>query len=38
MMNPRSRQVIWFAAIYLMSIGAVAIVTLVIRTVLRRIM
>jgi hypothetical protein len=37
-MNPRSRQVIWFAAIYLMSIGAVAIVTLVIRTVLRRIM
>ena len=37
MMNPRSRQVIWFAAIYLMSIGAVAIVTLVIRTVLRRI-
>jgi hypothetical protein len=38
MMNPRSRQVIWFAAIYLMSIGAIAIVTLVIRTVLRRIM
>jgi hypothetical protein len=37
-MNPRSRQVIWFAAIYLMSIGAIAIVTLVIRTVLRRIM
>jgi hypothetical protein len=30
--------VIWFAAIYLMSIGAIAIVTLVIRTVLRRIM
>ena len=38
MMNSRSRQVIWFAAIYLMSIGAIAIVTLVIRTVLRRIM
>jgi len=37
-MNPRSRQVIWFAAIYLMSIGVIAIVTLVIRTVLRRIM
>ena len=37
-MSPRSRQVIWFAAIYLMSIGAIAIVTLVIRTVLRRIM
>jgi hypothetical protein len=37
-MNPRSRQVIWFAAIYLMSIGAIAIVTLAIRTVLRRIM
>ena len=37
-MNPRSRQVIWFAAIYLMSIGATAIATLVIRTVLRRIM
>jgi len=38
MMKPRSRQVIWFAAIYLMSIGAIAIVTLVIRTVLRLIM
>lgn len=37
-MNPRSRQAIWFAAIYLMSIGAIAIVTLVIRTVLRLIM
>jgi len=37
-MKPRSRQVIWFAAIYLMSIGAIAIVTLVIRTVLRLIM
>ena len=28
-MNPRSRQVIWFAAIYVMSIGAIAIATLV---------
>jgi hypothetical protein len=37
-MMPRSRQVIWFAAIYLMSIGAIAIATLVIRTVLRHIM
>jgi hypothetical protein len=34
-MNPRARQVIWFAAIYLMSIGAIAIATFVIRTVLR---
>jgi len=38
MMNPRSRQVIWFAAIYLMSIAAIAIATLMIRTVLRLIM
>ena len=37
-MNPRSRQVIWFAAIYLMSIAAIAIATLMIRTVLRLIM
>ena len=34
-MNTRFRHVIWFAAIYLMSIGAIAIVALVIRTVLR---
>jgi hypothetical protein len=34
MMNPRSRQVIWFAAIYLMSIGAIAIATLVLRLIM----
>jgi hypothetical protein len=37
-MNPRFRNVKWFTAIYLMSIGAIAIVTFVIRTVLRLIM
>jgi hypothetical protein len=37
-MNPRFRHVMWFTAIYLMSIGAIAIVTFVIRTVLRPIM
>jgi hypothetical protein len=36
-MNPRFRRVIWFAGIYLMSIGAIAIVALVIRIALRHI-
>jgi len=33
-MNPRFRPVIWFAGIYLMSVGTIAIVALVIRMVL----
>jgi hypothetical protein len=36
-MNPRFRCVIWFAGIYLMSVGTMAIVALVIRIVLRHI-
>ena len=36
-MNPRFRRVIWFAGIYLMSIGTIAIVALVIRIALRHI-
>jgi len=36
-MNPRFRRVIWFAGIYLMSIGTITIVALVIRMVLRHI-
>jgi hypothetical protein len=34
-MNPRFRRVIWFAGIYLMSIGTIAIVALVIKSILR---
>jgi hypothetical protein len=36
-MNPRFRRMIWFAGIYLMSIGTIAIVALVIRIALRHI-
>jgi hypothetical protein len=36
-MNPHFRRLIWFAGIYLMSIGTIAIVALVIRIVLRHV-
>jgi hypothetical protein len=36
-MNPRFRRMIWLAAIYLVSIGTIAIVGLVIRIALRHI-
>jgi hypothetical protein len=34
-MNPGSRRLIWFAGIYLLSVGTLAVVTLLIRAVLR---
>jgi hypothetical protein len=34
-MNPGSRRLIWFAGIYLLSVGTFAVVTLLIRAVLR---
>jgi hypothetical protein len=34
-MNPGFRRLIWFAGIYLFSVGTLAVVTLLIRAVLR---
>jgi hypothetical protein len=34
-MNPGSRRLIWFAGIYLLSVGTLAVVTFVILAVLR---
>jgi Protein of unknown function (DUF2474) len=34
-MNPGFRRLIWFAGIYLLSVGAFTVVTLLIRAVLR---
>lgn len=33
-MNPHFRRVIWFAGIYVMSVGTITLVALVVRTVL----